>query len=90
MNIYTVEFFANCPNNRARIKYSLEIQTGEVIPVEQIVAKVEGIDEAYHEELADELLTSFGGQQVLQAFHHGVQIKTLRPMVAHWQRGEPV
>ncbi len=78
MNAYTTEFFARCPNNGLRIKYRLRIETGAVIPVEQIIAKVEGLPDAYHEELADDLLLSFGGVQTLTADHHGVTIETTR------------
>ena len=78
MNTYRTEFFAQCPNNGQRIKYSLRIDTLDVLPVEQIIAKVEGISEGYHEELADELLLSFGGTQTMVADHHGVTIETLR------------
>jgi len=86
MNIYTAEFFARCPNNGARVQYKLEIQTGEVIPVESINDALDGIKEGLHESIADELLSSFGGAQTLEAHHHGVTIKTLRPHVAHWMR----
>lgn len=78
MNAYTTEFFANCPNNGLRIKYRLRIETREVIPVEQITAKVESISEGFHEEVADELLLAFGGVQTLVADHHGVTIETTR------------
>lgn len=78
MNAYTTEFFTNCPNNGLRIKYRLRIETREIIPVEQITAKVEGISEGYHEEVADELLRAFGGVQTLVADHHGVTIETTR------------
>ena len=78
MNVYTTEFFANCPNNGLRIKYRLRIETHEAIPVEQITAKVESISEAFHEEVADELLSAFGGAQTLVADHHGVTIETTR------------
>lgn len=79
MNAYTTQFFANCPNNGLRILYTLRIETTEVISVEQIIAKVEGVGDAYHEELADELLLSLGGKQTLTADHHGVTIETTRP-----------
>lgn len=78
MNAYTTEFFTNCPNNGLRIKYRLRIETREIIPVEQITAKVEGISEGFHEEVADELLLAFGGVQTLVADHHGVTIETTR------------
>lgn len=78
MNAYTTEFFTNCPNNGLRIKYRLRIETLEIIPVEQITAKVETISEGFHEEVADELLAAFGGVQTLVADHHGVTIETTR------------
>ena len=78
MNSYTTEFFTNCPNNGLRIKYRLRIETREIIPVEQITAKVESISEGFHEEVADELLAAFGGVQTLVADHHGVTIETTR------------
>lgn len=78
MNAYTTEFFSNCPNNGLRIKYRLRIESAEVIPVEQIIAKVDSITEGYHEEIADDLLLSFGGTQMLVADHHGVLIETTR------------
>lgn len=79
MNTYRTEFFATCPINGVRIKYALTIKTAAVIPVEQIVAKVEGIDQAYHEEIADEIAIAFGGHQTLVAEHHSVVIETERP-----------
>lgn len=79
MHAYITEFFANCPNNGIRIKYRLRIETHEIIPVEQITAKVEALSEGFHEELADELLCVFGGVQTLVADHHGVTIETTRP-----------
>ena len=78
MNIYSTEFFANCPNNGIRIKYHLRIESALVIPVEQIIAVVEATDEGFHEEIADDLLARFGGQQTLIADHHGVTIETTR------------
>lgn len=84
MNIYTTKFFARCPVNRARIEYELKIQTGNVIQVEDIIDFVETLSEGYHEDVADKLLTRFGGSQVLKAHHHGVDIETIRPHLAHW------
>lgn len=78
MNAYTTEFFASCPNNGLRIKHRLRIETRAIMPVEQIIAKVEAISEGYHEEVADELLAAFGGVQTLVADHHGVTIETTR------------
>lgn len=84
MNTYTVEFFSACPLNGVRIKYTLKISTGAVIPVEQILAAVDALADAFHEELADHLQERFGGSQTLTADHHGVRIETIRPHLAHW------
>lgn len=81
MNSYLTEFFAQCPNNGQRIKYSLRIDSMEMIAVEQITAAVENVADAYHEEIADSLHAQFGGRQTLTADHHGVTIQTTRP----WQ-----
>lgn len=78
MNIYETEFFATCPANGVRIKYALRIATGQVLPVEQIVAAVEAIDCGFHEDIADELAARFDGRQTLVAEHHSVRITTER------------
>lgn len=78
MNAYTTEFFAACPNNGLRIKYRLRIETREVIAVERIIDKVQGMRSGYHETIADDLLAAFGGVQTLIADHHGVTIETTR------------
>ena len=78
MNIYRTEFFAQCPTNGDRVKYHLTIKSVDQIPVEQIIAKVDSIDEGYHEDIADQLRASFGGDQVLTADHRGVSIETIR------------
>lgn len=78
MNAYTVEFYANCPNNGLRIKYRLRVETRETLSVESILTTVENIEEGYHEEVADNLFEAFGGVQTLIADHHGVTIETTR------------
>lgn len=78
MNAYTTEFFANCPNNGIRIKYRLRIETHKTLEVEDILATVENVCDLYHEELADEMLSRFGGKQTMVADHHGVTIETTR------------
>lgn len=78
MNFYTTSFFAVCPVNGARVLYELEIETNEVIAVEQISDEVAMLDKGLHEEIADVLLRVFGGRQTLTADHHGVRIKTIR------------
>ena len=78
MNAYSTEFFAQCPNNGVRIKYSLRIETASVVSVEEILAAVDLIDQKFHEEIADDLFGRFGGRQTLRAHHHGVDIETVR------------
>lgn len=88
MNTYRTKFFAQCPVNGVRIEYALTIHTGELIQVEAILAAVAQKQSGFHEAIADNLQLALGGTQVLLADHHGVQIETTRPHVAHWQRAE--
>ena len=78
MNIYRTEFFAKCPNNDLRIKYHLTVQTERMIRVEDIVGFTETLTSGFHESFADKLHAEFGGEQRLQAHHHGVDIETVR------------
>jgi hypothetical protein len=78
VNKYTTEFFATCPNNGVRIKYTLRIETHEIILVERIITVVSSISDGFHEDIADVLLHRIGGVQTLTAEHHGVTIETVR------------
>ena len=79
INTYTHQFIANCPNNGVPILYTFTIRTaGRVIPVEQIVLATAGLRGGFHETLADLLYERFGERQTLRAFHHGVDIETIR------------
>lgn len=78
MNIYTTEFFAFCPVNEVRIKYTLRIESATMIKVEDIIDEVTLHQRGFHEEIADQLHRVFGGMQKLNANHHGVDIETLR------------
>ena len=86
MNIYTVHFSARCPLNGKGIKYTLEVYTGAVLMAEDLRGHVDAIGEGLHEDIADALLAKFGGSQRLEAEHHGVHIRTIRPHLAHWQK----
>lgn len=78
-NLYTRQFGATCPNNGELILYTLGIETdGRMIPVEHIVTATAMIKKGFHEQIADQLYARFGGRQVLQAHHHGVDIETRR------------
>ena len=84
MNTYRTRFNARCPQNGASIAYQLEIHTGVVLMVEDIREAVEAIEQGLHEDIADQLCAKFGGSQRLKATHHGVEIETVRPHLAHW------
>ncbi len=78
MNCYETTFFANCPSNGIKIKYTLHIRTHEVIKVECLLAELQNFQVAFHEDIADVLHQKFAGEQILTASHHGVQITTIR------------
>jgi hypothetical protein len=79
MNIYRTEFFSVCPENGVRIRYALEIQTNQMIKVEDLIDEVTLHHRGYHEDIADQLFRVFGGEQKLVAEHHGVTIESIRP-----------
>lgn len=78
MNIYRHTFVAECPGNTQPIVYRLEIKKGDKILVEHIVTACALIKRGYHEDIADQLHQQFGGEQVITAHHHGVDIETVR------------
>jgi len=81
LNIYRYRFWVPCPNNGRAISYTLKLETGRTIMVEDIIAAGEHaltLEKPYHENIADMLYERFGGEQGLRAFHHGVEIETRR------------
>ncbi len=80
MNTYTAEFFAKCPTNAARVKYTLTIETSAMLMVETINDALlrDDFREGYHERMADRLAQLLPGRQTMRAFHHGVSIETIR------------
>lgn len=78
MNIYRTKFTAVCPNNKKVILYALQITTDQKIMVEEIMERCHKIGCGYHEDIAEMLYSGFGGEQVLIATHHGVEIETRR------------
>jgi hypothetical protein len=79
MNRYSVKFKAKCPNNGAIIDYSLRIETDEMIMVEELLQFIKKhSSEGFHEQIADDLVQSFGGSQYLVATHENVKIETYR------------
>ena len=90
MNTYTAKFWAVCPVNSQAIDYTLTIKTGQQIRVEAIQERLEHIKQGFHEDIADELQRALGGEQVLEAMHHGVHIRTERPTLPHWVKSSDV
>lgn len=80
MNHYTARFHARCPSNGQPILYTLTLSTVSTIMIERITAAVSAVGVGYHEDIADSLWSQLGGQQVIEADHHGVAIRTVRPM----------
>lgn len=78
MNIYRYRFIASCPNDGARVAYTLTIETDDVLMAEDIEAACRFKAAVYHENLADELHARFGGQHTITAKHGKVDITTVR------------
>lgn len=84
MNTYRARFWAKCPANGQAIDYSITIKTGQMIRVEQILDELSKVTEGFHEQIADALHAKLGGEQLITAHHHGVDIETRRPTLPHW------
>lgn len=80
MNIYRLQFVAHCPSNGQPIVYQFELRTEDKrkVLVEHIVIATKLYAVAYHEQIADAFFEQFGGQQIITAHHHGVDIETRR------------
>lgn len=82
MNTYRTDFFALCPSNGIRIKYTLKIEvpSSQVVHAEHIMMSIALHTQkpAYHEHLADTFANLLPGKQTLTADHHGVSIETIR------------
>lgn len=82
MNIYSSSFTSLCPVNHAKISYTWQLSTAQVITVEDINAALRSVPICgLHEDIADELHKRFGGSQVITAIHHGVRIVTVRGLL---------
>lgn len=88
MNTYRHQFAARCPVNNQLIVYDLTITADFMIRVEHIVTACVLFQQGFHEDIASSLHLRFGGQVVLKAHHHGVDIETALGDVA--QRPAPV
>jgi hypothetical protein len=78
VNIYRHTFAATCPADGESIIYRLEIRTARMIMVEHLRTETALIKKGYHEKIADDLAEKFGGLQIMEALHQGVQIVTVR------------
>ncbi|WP_282352075.1 hypothetical protein [Pseudomonas sp. PS01303] len=78
MNIYRHTFAAVCPADSETIIYRLEIRSLVMIHVEHIKTATALIKKGWHEQIADRLAETFGGDQTIIATHQGVEIETVR------------
>ncbi|WP_447801240.1 hypothetical protein [Pseudomonas kilonensis] len=78
MNIYRHTFTAVCPSDGETIIYRLELRSTTMIHVEHIKATTDRIEKGWHEQIADRLAESLGGDQTIIATHQGVEIETVR------------
>jgi len=78
MNTYRHTFAAVCPSDGETIVYRLELKSLSMIQVEHIRAATALIKRGWHEQIADRLSESLGGDQTIIATHQGVEIETVR------------
>lgn len=78
MNTYRHTFTAVCPSDGETIVYRLELKSLSIIHVEHIRAATALIKKGWHEQIADRLAESLGGDQTIIATHQGVEIETVR------------
>ncbi|UFQ02209.1 hypothetical protein [Pseudomonas fitomaticsae] len=78
MNIYRHTFAAVCPADGETIIYRLELRSASMIHVEHIKTATALIKRGWHEQIADSLSETLGGDQTIIATHQGVEIETVR------------
>ncbi|CAI8805503.1 MULTISPECIES: hypothetical protein [Pseudomonas] len=78
MNIYRHTFAAVCPADGETIIYQLELRSTSMIHVEHIKTATALIKHGWHEQIADSLAETLGGDQTIIATHQGVEIETVR------------
>lgn len=78
MNIYRHTFAAVCPADGETIIYRLELRSTLMIHVEHIKTATALIRQGWHEQIADSLAETLGGDQTIVATHQGIEIETLR------------
>ena len=82
LNCYRLSFVANSPDGDSDepVIYHLEIKTDRMIRVEHIKTATSLIKKGYHEDIADELIERFGGEQRITATHQGIEIESYRSL----------
>ncbi|TGV26370.1 hypothetical protein [Mesorhizobium sp. M4B.F.Ca.ET.143.01.1.1] len=78
MNTYSHQFYARCPGSGDTIEYSLKLETGRTVMVEDIEKECSFPEPAYHEDIANKLAKIFGGRQTISAYHGCIHIETVR------------
>jgi len=78
VNIYRHTFAAVCPADGETIIYRLELRSISMIHVEHIKTATALIKHGWHEQIADSLSETLGGDQTIIATHQGVEIETVR------------
>jgi hypothetical protein len=78
MNTYRHTFAAVCPADGDMIVYRLGIKSSAMIHVEHIKSATALIKTGWHEQIADHLSDTLGGDQTIIATHQGVEIETVR------------
>jgi hypothetical protein len=79
MNIYETTHHAACPNGGLRDTYKITICSQATIMVEEILRILnEAPPEIYQENLATFLRATLGAEVIVQGWHHGIKITSVR------------
>jgi hypothetical protein len=79
MNIYELDFFAQCPNGNLADCYQIKIESQRTIMVELIHSAIKSLPLAiYQEDLATALRNVIGAKITVTGWHHGIKITSIR------------
>ena len=79
MNIYELDFFAQCPNGNLADCYQIKIESQRTIMVESIHTALKFLPLAiYQEDLATALRNVIGAKIIVTGWHHGIKITSIR------------
>lgn len=78
VNTYRHTFAAVCPSDGETILYRLELRSNAIIHVEHIKSATALVKKGWHEQIADSLAESLGGDQTIIATHQSVEVETVR------------